>query len=204
MSRSGTLTRVLTSTLLAAAVLGVFPLPASAYTRTEVHQRGRVWVDQWVPYSQSRWATVEGVLVPTGTPFPERLGYRTDCSGFVSMCLGFTSAAGNPLSLSTATLDNVMIPIEKEDLQRGDVILRPNDLVIGGTRVPYGHAVLFLKWADAAHTRYIAYHQSSGGKGTVRAEIRWGTSGFGDAKGFAPYRYQGVDDAVRPPATTRP
>lgn len=38
--------------------------------RKDIIARGQVWVDKNVPYSQ------------TGT----HDGYRTDCSGFVSMC----------------------------------------------------------------------------------------------------------------------
>lgn len=201
MSRSGNLTRV--PAFLLAAFLLVAPLSASAAvtTRPEILARARVWVAAEVPYSQSRYASFDGALLPKSAVNPQYTGYRTDCSGFVSMALGFRSARGNALSLSTATLDNVLAPIRKRDLRPGDVILRPNDLIIDGRRVPYGHAVIFAGWADAAHTRYVAYHESSGAGGAVRAVVRWGTSGFGDAPGFAPYRYPGVEDAVRPPAT---
>ena len=77
------------------------------------------------------------------------------------------------------------------------MILRPKTLRIGGKLVPYGHAVVFGGWADSAKTYYWGLHQSSSAKGTVRAKIRWGTSGFYSEKGFAPYRYPRVDPRPR-------
>lgn len=202
MSRRGNSIRIVAIAALAVALFGTGSASAGVTTRSAVITRARTWVDANTPYSQSRYARLDGTLVPSTLADDEerRLGYRTDCSGFVSMALGFKSPKGYPLSLSTATLDDVLTRIRKDDLQPGDVILRPNDLEIDGTRVPYGHAVIFVRWADAAKTRYICYHESGSSRGTVAAEIRWGTSGFGSAPGFAPYRYAGIDDAVRPPA----
>ncbi len=179
-------------TLLAGIALLAFacasPQAASAITRAEVLARGERWIAAGTPYSQSRFAALDGSLVATSVANPSRYGYRTDCSGFVSMSLGLTDRAGRPLSLSTAALDDVMRRISKNDLLPGDVILRPNDLVIGGKRVAYGHAVIFAGWVDAERTRYVAYHQSSSQRGAVRAEVDWGVSGFWSEKGFAPYR----------------
>lgn len=198
MSHRGISLRAVTVAALVLALLVPASASAGVTTRSAVIARARTWVVAGVPYSQSRYARLDGSLVPTSATSPQLLGYRTDCSGFVSMALGFKSQKGYPLSLSTATLDNVLIRIKKNDLQRGDVILRPNDLVIDGDRVPYGHAVIFVRWVDAAKTRYICYHESGSRDGAVAAEIRWGTSGFGSAPGFAPYRYAGIDEAVRP------
>lgn len=198
MARLIRIARTLMMLMVACALL--FPaVPAYAITRQEVVARGKVWVDRKVPYSQSRFASVEGTRLPvsTSTYTPSRYGYRTDCSGFVSMCLNLRTTKGLPYSMSTATLDNVMYKIPKSALKPGDVILRPNDLVINGSRVSYGHAVLFVGWTDSAKTRYVGYHESSSGKGAVRSIIDWGTSGFWGAAGFAPYRCGAVRDRSR-------
>lgn len=195
MSHSGIHAKSLAPLLSFALALALaLPATAAAITPVEVLARGERWITRKVPYSQSRFATVTGSLVATAVVNPQRKGYRTDCSGFVSMCMGFRSPSGYPLSLSTATLDDVMIRIRKDDLRAGDVILRPNDLRLSGVRVPYGHAVVFVEWANESHTRYIGYHQSSSQRGAVRDEIEWGDSGFWSAKGFAAYRSPIVAD----------
>lgn len=197
MSHRGTPFRaVALLTLVLAAALCV-PAAAGAITRAEVLARAERWIARAVPYSQSRFATVAGSLIPTSTVSPQKRGYRTDCSGFVSMALGLTTTSGKPLSLSTATLDNVMIRVAKADLQPGDVILRPNDLVIAGKRVSYGHAVVFAGWTDESQTRYLAYHESSSRRGSVAAEIPWGVSGFYNEKGFSPYRCTLVSERTK-------
>jgi hypothetical protein len=190
--------------LVALAALLATPSVSLAISRQDVLRRGRVWIDAKVPYSQSRFATDTGALIPTTTPSPSRQGYRTDCSGFVSMALGLKSSSGLPRSFNTASLDDVLVQIDKEQLKPGDVILRPSDLVISGRRVSYGHAVLFVNWVDAAHTKYVGYHESSSNRGAVRDVISWGTSGFWSASGFAAYRCPLVRERLRPaqPAET--
>lgn len=196
MSHRGT-SRAFALSALIAALLLAMPVGAGAITRAEVLARGERWIAARTPYSQSRFAKLSGALVPTATASPSRLGYRTDCSGFVSMSLGLTTTAGRPLSLSTATLDDVMRPITKDELLPGDIILRPKDLKIGGRPVAYGHAVVFAGWVDEQRTRYVAYHQSSGQRGAVRAQVDWGVSGFWREKGFAPYRCMLVSERVK-------
>jgi hypothetical protein len=182
--------RSLGTPLVCAALILTFiaPVTAGAITRAEVLARAQVWVKRAVPYSQARYATVGGTLISTSTANPSRFGYRTDCSGFVSMALGFTTPAGRPLSLSTATLDDVMVGIAKDDLLPGDVVLRPKDAIVDGRTVPYGHAVIFAGWLDESRTRYLGFHQSSSRKGAVAAQITWGVSGFYNDKGYAAYR----------------
>src|SRR6266536_1233220 len=60
-------------------------------SRSEIISRGEYWISRHVPYSMD--ATYPD---PEGTP------YRTDCSGFVSMCIHIT-----PPGLSTVTLPEV-------------------------------------------------------------------------------------------------
>lgn len=190
--------RAVTFAVSCAAVLALAtPSAASAITRAEVLARGERWIAAKTPYSQSRFARLDGSLVATSVSSASRVGYRTDCSGFVSMSLGLTTTSGRPLSLSTATLDDVMRRITKDELMPGDVILRPNDLVISGKRVSYGHAVIFAGWVDETRTRYVAYHQSSGQRGAVRGEVNWGTSGFWSERGFAPYRCMLVSERTK-------
>jgi hypothetical protein len=188
------------SIIIASAVLvGNLAIPGTspAITRKSVVDRGARWIAAETPYSQSRYATVAGSLVPTSASSPSTKGYRTDCSGFVSMCLDLRTGQDKPKSYNTATLDDILVPIAKEDLRPGDVILRPKDLKIDGKTVPYGHAVLFVDWADDEHTSYIGYHESSSQRGAVRDVIEWGASGFWTAKGFSAYRCPTVRERVR-------
>ena len=169
-SRYSSLRALLTAVL---AVLLAFSsvAPAFGITRATIVARGRSWVDRAVPYSQSSYFE----------------GYRQDCSGFLSMSW-VLSRNGAPTSLSTADLDarTLVTPIAKGDLQPGDMILRPKDQL----GAAYGHSVLFVAWADPAHTKYIGYHESSGSGKAVMATI---TYPFWGETGFAPYRYNSVD-----------
>jgi len=176
------------------------PRPAHAITRADVIKRANVWVKLNVPYSQSRYATVSGSLVPTSTT-PSILGYRTDCSGFISMSFDLRSSLGTPLSLDTGSFPGRLVTIQKSQLLPGDIILRPKTLKIAGKTVPYGHAVLFGGWADSSQTSYWGLHESGSAKGTVRAKIPWGKTGFYNELGFAPYRFPGVRDRVVVPRT---
>ena len=86
--------------------------------RNTIIRRAKRWVDQRVPYSQSAYKD----------------GYRTDCSGYVSMAWNLSS------SKTTWTLPDVSRRITKEDLQPGDVLIKnnPADPVNGS------HVVIFL------------------------------------------------------------
>lgn len=173
-ARNHTIERIRCAATLAAALIILLSAvaPAAAISRSTITARGKRWVDLRVPYGQSLFFE----------------GYRQDCSGFVSMCW-VLSRNGTPYSPSTADLDapTLVEPITKEALQPGDMILRPKD----APGAPYGHAVLFVGWADPGHTRYVGYHQSSSGGGAVMATIPYP---FWDATGFSPYRYRGVGD----------
>lgn len=164
--------RALATAALAVALALIFATPAFAVSRATVVARGKSWVDRAVPYSMSAFFE----------------GYRTDCSGFLSMCW-VLSSNGVPTSPSTAGLDDpsLVTPIAKEDLQPGDMILRPKDQ----PGASYGHAVLFVAWANPERTKYIGYHESSGSGKAVMATI---TYPFYGETGFAPYRYNGIGD----------
>lgn len=179
---------------LAVALALVAPSAAAGIAREDVLSRGEGWVAKFVPYSQSRFATVAGALVPDG-PSESLFGYRTDCSGFVSMTLALERTDGSPLSLDSATLPYRCTEItgtlaeKKAQLKPGDLILRPK------SSKAYGHVVVFVRWVDTAKTRYVAYHESSSKGGTVAAEIPvTSTSWFYGESGFKPYRYNKIQD----------
>lgn len=173
--------------LVAVLAWALTPSVALAVTREAVLSRGERWIAVKVPYSQSRYADEAGVRVSGSS-----LGWRTDCSGFVSMCLGLVNSDGTPRSLDTATLPSKLQRITKADLKPGDIILRPKNATVNGQPVPYGHAVVFVRWVDASKTTYVGYHESSSKNGAVAAEI--GYPFFGEP-GFAPYRYVQIEDA---------
>jgi hypothetical protein len=90
--------------------------------RRAILERAFGWLDDGVAYSQSR----------------QRGGYRTDCSGFVSMAWelsqSFTTA-----SFATGSAENRRLR-SYDDLEPGDALVRRS----GGS----GHIVLFLGWDD--------------------------------------------------------
>lgn len=175
------------------------PASASAITRQEVMKRANVWVKAKVPYSQSKYATVSGSVLATTSPSTK--GYRTDCSGYVSMSYALKTSKGLPLSLDTASLPTRLVPIAKSQLLPGDVILRPKNLRIDGKLVPSGHVVIFGGWTDSTQKTYWGLHEANTAKGTVKEKISWGTSGYWTSQGFAPYRYRGIRDGIVVPRT---
>jgi cell wall-associated NlpC family hydrolase len=133
--------------------------------REEVIRRADSWIGpdgQGVPYSQGAFHD----------------GWRTDCSGFVSMAWNLRTANGDKLSTNTPGLRSThAVPISRSELEPGDILLDatggPNDR----------HVVLFERW-DADSNYYWAYEQA-GRVGTVHRRIRYPYDG---AEGFTPYR----------------
>ncbi|MCA9585629.1 MAG: hypothetical protein KC657_09745 [Myxococcales bacterium] len=103
--------------------------------RARAIDRGFAWLDADVPYSQSR----------------SRGGYRTDCSGFVSMVW--------QLDRSYTTASFVSGGGESHLLGSYSDLLPADGLVYrsGGS----GHAVIFLGWNDAKHTSACVLEQAS-------------------------------------------
>jgi hypothetical protein len=128
--------------------------------RRQILARAEHWVAQHVPYSQQAWHE----------------GYRTDCSGFVSMCWGLGD------SLVTSTMPQVAHRIAKEDLRAGDVLLN--------TDVASGHVILFDRWADYAHNSYVGFELCP--QGTLHHVIPYPYyGGFGV---YEPYRNNNAGD----------
>lgn len=111
-------------------------------------ERAFTWYDAKVPYSQSRYHE----------------GYRTDCSGFVSMCWqtghSYTTAdfiSGGGQSFPLASYGS----------------LEPADALVHRSGNE-GHIVLFLGWDDAAHTRACVLEENS-----TADDMQWGTRSVG-------------------------
>jgi hypothetical protein len=85
------------------------------------------WLDPPVPYNQQAWYN----------------GYRTDCSGYVSMAWGLGS------SYVTWTLPQVSHRIAKDDLRAGDILLNIDE-----------HVLIFESWANSERTYYNAYEET--------------------------------------------
>lgn len=92
--------------------------------RSTMIARGQSWVDKHVPYNQ------QGSYD----------GYRTDCSGFVSMCWELARPG-----LTTFTMHTVAHNIEKGALAPGDAM-----------NCDSRHIVLFAGWTDGSQSKYVA------------------------------------------------
>lgn len=135
--------------------------------RTKVVARGKKWVTQKVPYSQSKCHHTAG---PWGDY------YRTDCSGFVSMVWA--------LDNSYSTADFV-----KDRKGKWSTIswsaLKPGDAVVY-RKNGHGHIVLFVGWANSAHSAIKAYEEKGTAYGTV-ATVRYVSTL--KSNGYHPIRY---------------
>lgn len=103
--------------------------------RRRMIERGFTWWDAQVPYSQTRWYK----------------GYRTDCSGFVSMCW--------ETGESYTTADFIAGGGESDRLSSYDQLL-PGDALVRRSNGA-GHMFLFLGWNDRARTSMCVLEQSS-------------------------------------------
>jgi len=142
--------------VIASTVLG--STAALAITRNGVLARGQKWVDAPVRYSQAR----------------RHLGYRTDCSGYVSMCWQTGT------SWSTRSFHTVSHRIQASQLKPGDALLKKGY-----------HIRLFYGWVDDAHTEYAAYESGSGKVAVCRIHSIADDLAFG----YVPTRYDRVSNS---------
>ncbi|BCJ63671.1 FG-GAP-like repeat-containing protein [Polymorphospora rubra] len=128
-------------------------------TRDEILARARTWVDVGVPYSQAAYHN----------------GYRTDCSGYVSMAWNL------PTSLNTGNLDQIADRISYHELRPGDMLMYHYD-------EPWeGHAAIFVGWTGAVGGDFRIYEQT-----TPSTKNRtWSAAGYSRSL-FQPYRYRHV------------
>ncbi|MFK0259109.1 hypothetical protein [Streptomyces sp. NPDC090445] len=140
-------------------------------SRSDVVARAKTWVDAKVPYSQSSY----------------RSGYRTDCSGRVSMAwnLGTNAWTGN--------LDTYANRITKSELRKGDMLLFHN----AGNPVNGSHVVLFEGWTDSSKTSYIGIEQTP--PHAVRRVIPY--TYFSNSSSYIPYRYKNIVEDTAAPST---
>lgn len=121
-----------------------------------------------------------------------RDGYRTDCSGFVSMVLGIpASGDGRWGGESTITLPRWLDPIDVNDLQPGDIVgcLGP------GTGGAAGHVVIFERWlnSDPNDDRYYCLEQSGDGDGPRRSLRTYPYDGL---SGYRAWRFKGKKEGA--------
>ncbi|MFD3927992.1 hypothetical protein [Streptomyces sp. NPDC058614] len=119
-----------TSGALAAAVA------SPAITRTEVISRAKSWVGIGLNYDQGG----------------EYQGWRTDCSGYVSMAWNL----GSSLTTNTFIPEGVAEWSTKDSLLAGDVLLNDDT---GNS----GHVAIFSSWTDSSHTQYMGYEFTGSG-----------------------------------------
>lgn len=134
---------------------------ASAISRNGVLARAQRWVDAPVRYSQAR----------------RHLGYRTDCSGYVSMCWRTGT------SWSTRSFHTVSHRIPTSALKPGDALLKKGY-----------HIRLFYGWVDDARTEYVAYESGSGTVAVCRIHSIADDLAFG----YVPARYDRIRNSARP------
>ena len=133
---------------------------ALAITRDQVLARAQVMQDAPVPYSQSRY----------------HAGYRTDCSGYVSM------AWATGTSWTTRSFHLVSHTIPTSQLKPGDALLRYDS-----------HIRLFYGWVDAAHTQYVAYETVTNTYAGCRVHSIAEDLGYG----YVPTRYDHIVDSPK-------
>jgi cell wall-associated NlpC family hydrolase len=136
--------------------------PPGTMTRAQVLARATLWhphTGQRVPYSQ----------------LTTHDGYRTDCSGYVSMALAL--GRPGPITVGLAS-SSVTTPIAMSQLQPGDLVIDASG--DNNTR----HALIFVRWADSRHSAYWEYEQR-GGYGT---DYRTRTYGLVSGSEYHAYR----------------
>ncbi|WP_242909512.1 hypothetical protein [Actinomadura terrae] len=134
-----------------------------ASPRSEVIERAKTWnpgTSDRVSYSQSDYHN----------------GYRTDCSGFVSMALGLPKPGENTVGLTSSRYTE---RISMSELKKGDLVMDAS-----GTNTTR-HVVIFEKWANSAHTSYWAYEQR-GHYGTDHRTRDYGLSSGSEYKAYRP------------------
>jgi hypothetical protein len=166
---------IFTALIGCAALALAGPVPALAISRDTVLARGQRWVNDPVPYSQSDYHD----------------GYRTDCSGYVSM------AWQTGTSWTTATMHDIAFSIPADQLKPGDVLLKAS------TATSTGHVRLFYGWANDEHTVYIAYEETryTGFDDGTKSSVKLLSTDIAD--GYKPYRYNKIIDSPPPWNTVR-
>ncbi|MFC4587901.1 C40 family peptidase [Sphaerisporangium corydalis] len=181
-AQAAPLTRIAPVTLVTASATtdAASTLAAAApITRSAMIARAKTWnphTSKRIPYSQAK---THG-------------GYRTDCSGYVSMALGLAKPGPITVGLAKAAYTK---RIKISELRKGDLIID----AIGNNNTR--HVVIFEKWANTGHTSYWAYEQ----RGSYGTDYRTRTYGLSSGSEYKPYRALNIreDAPVPPPTVTR-
>lgn len=139
-------------------------------TRSEVIRRAAtIWPLGHVTYSQT------AVRNP---------GWRTDCSGYVSMCLDLPKPGMSTVTLVT---EGYIHEITQAELRQGDLVGHCGE----GTAGNNGHVVVFDRWEQDQVT-YLAYEFHGGPqKGPEHSLIHYPYQGL---EHYKPYRYAKIKD----------
>ena len=117
---------------------------ATGSNQSRILQRAKAWVDARVPYSMVK----------------EYNGYRTDCSGFISMAWELGT------SFVTATLPHTVVN-NPDDLLPGDAINNKK-------WANEGHVVMFVQWSgnwNQGKRKFVAYEENYGYRGAVQTTL---------------------------------
>jgi hypothetical protein len=139
--------------------------------RLDAIQRGFGWLDARVPYSQSR----------------SYGGYRTDCSGFVSMCWNLGTSQTTATFAAGASSSALA---SYSSLQPADALVHRS----GGS----GHIVLFVGWNDSAHASACVLEEAS-----TASDMQFRTFSVSYLKG-AGYKAIRADDLAASSSTPTP
>lgn len=151
--------RTLTTFVLVIALVLGSASPSFGLTRSEILARAQRWVDLGIPYSQTSWFE----------------GYRQDCSGMASM--SWKLWAPGP---STRSLAAYGVPITRDELQPGDMLLKYDY-----------HAAIFYKWANGEHTWYWTLEESGSSGHAVSRLTKYP---YWDTEGFTAYRPMNITE----------
>jgi hypothetical protein len=152
-------------------------------TRIEIlHRAATQWPVNSVRYNQGR-------------SHPDASGklWRTDCSGFVSMCLNLTEGMGGGRTTVGLVTNGFVHRIQKGELRPGDMVGHLG----GGTDFDDGHVVLFDHWTRPDHSAYMAYELHGGPPppapptlGPVHRAMQYPYEPY--HAHYRPYRYKGI------------
>jgi DNA-directed RNA polymerase subunit N (RpoN/RPB10) len=155
---------VATPQAAAAAAAAVSPGPM--ISRSEIITRAQTWVAAEVPYSQEAYHG----------------GYRTDCSGFVSMALKTNG------SYWTGNLHEIGTPIAFNALKPGDFMNYHNPANPNNG----SHVVLFDRWVGAVGGDFWIYEQTR----PHTLHRKWSQTSGRVLSNYKPMRYTRVQDST--------
>ncbi len=141
------------------------PTQPAPTARDNIITRAHIWLDanggKGVPYSQD----------------VKRGGYRTDCSGYVSMVFQYPKGEWGGPNTQALAGSAYTHKITMAGLKKGDLVI--DAFGSNTTR----HVVIFEKWANTAHTSYWSYEQR-GTYGTSHVKHSYGIG----SDDYDPYR----------------